>query len=120
MTLRIGIGVAVLAAALAAAAADIAGTWRAEFPGPGGATAVETLDLTVTGNAVTGTLKNAVGGVNELRDGKWDGTTLRFWVPWNPGKLEAVGQPVGTTLELQFKTSQWTAKRIFKRAAPQK
>ena len=120
MTLRIGIGVMVMAAMVAAAAADIAGTWQAEFPGPGGATAVETLDLTVKNDVVTGTLKNAVGGVSQLRDVKWDGTTLRFWVPWDPGRLEAVGKPVGTTLELQFKTSQWTATRVFKRVPAKK
>jgi hypothetical protein len=119
MTLRTGTIVVVVAATFAAAAADIAGTWQAEVRGPGGAIAVEALDLTVKTDVVTGTLKNAVGGVSQLRDGTWDGTTLRFWVPWDPGKLEAVGKPVGTTLQLQFKTSQWTATRIFKRV-PQK
>jgi hypothetical protein len=120
MKLLHGIGVVIGLVTSLTAAGDVAGTWRAEFPGPGGATAVETLTLAVKNADVTGTLTNAVGGVGQIRDGKWDGATLRFWVPWDPGKLEASGRLVGPNLEMQFKTSQWTAARVFKPVPPKK
>jgi len=64
---------------------------------------------------VTGTFANAVGGTDRIRDGKWDGKVLQFWVPWDSGRLEATGVLVGATLELDMKTSQWHIKHVFKR-----
>jgi hypothetical protein len=98
------------------AAGDISGRWQAEVPAPGNTTAFEYLDLVVRDGTVTGTLTNAVGGVGQLHDGTWDGATLKFWVPWDPGRLEATGTEAGATLALTFKTSQWQGKRIFSRA----
>ena len=96
--------------------ADPAGTWRAEFSGPGGTKGAEVLKLTVKAGVVTGTFENAVGGIGPVRDGKWDGTTLRFWVSWDTSdKLEATGTLADTTLNLELKTSKWAAKRAFKR-----
>jgi hypothetical protein len=113
--------IASLVSSPAARAADPAGTWRAEFAGPGGTTGTETLTLAVKDRTVTGTFENAVGGVGPIRDGQWDGTTLRFWVPWDRSdKLEANGTFAGATLELNLKTSQWQAKRVFKRVPPVK
>lgn len=110
-----------LVAALGAAAADPAGRWRAEFTGPGGTTGVETLDLAVNGQVVTGTMTNAVGGVGQLRDGAWDGTTLTFWIPWDTSdRLTASGKMPGETLELDLKTSQWRARRVFRPPPSQK
>jgi hypothetical protein len=96
------------------AAGSVAGRWRADVPAPGGGTATEQLDLTVKGDTVTGTLTNAVGGVGQLHEGHWDGTTLRFWTPWDPGRLEATGTLQGTTLRMDFKTPQWRATRLFR------
>jgi hypothetical protein len=95
----------------------VVGTWRAEFTGPGGTAGSETLDLSVKDGVASGTFTPAVGGSSPIRDGKWDGTTLRFWVQWDPGRLEAVGKVVGATLEVDLKTSRWTAKRVFNRVA---
>jgi hypothetical protein len=114
-TLAIGAALALALVHPAGGAPDIAGRWRAEVPAPGGETAFEYLDLTVRNTTVTGTLTNALGGVGQIHDGVWDGSTLRFWVPWDPGKLEARGSAVGDTLELVFKTSRWQAKRVFRR-----
>jgi hypothetical protein len=101
--------------------ADPAGTWRAEFTGPAGTTATETLTLTVKDTVVTGTFENALGDVGPIRDGQWDGTTIRFWVPWDRSdKLVANGRFVGANLEITLKTSQWQAKRAFRRLPPPK
>ncbi|MEO8484523.1 MAG: hypothetical protein ABI634_20135 [Acidobacteriota bacterium] len=106
---------AFVTAAAMTAAADVTGRWKTEFPGPGGSTAVEVLNLTVKGETVTGTFANAVGGVSPVQDGRWDGKTLRFWIPWDAGRLEAVGTLIGERLSLQEKTSQWAATRTFTR-----
>jgi hypothetical protein len=102
---------------LAAQSTSIAGTWRAEFGGPGGATVSERLDLAVKAGVVTGTFTNAVGVAGTIRDGKWDGSTLRFWVAWNPGRLQAVGRMDGSTLRVDLTTSEWKATRAFNRIA---
>ena len=110
--------VAMLGAVTAAVAGGVSGSWRAEFQGPGGTTGVETLDLRVRGDSAGGTFTNALGGVGEVRDGKWDGTTLRFWVPWDGSdRLQAVGRLVDGTLQLQLKTSKWSARRVFHQVA---
>ena len=102
--------------ASAAQAATPPGAWRAEFTGPGGTKGVETLTLVVKGAEVTGTFENAVGGVGPVKDGHWDGKTLRFWVPWDSSdKLEASGTLSGTTLTLGLKTSEWKSTRVFKK-----
>lgn len=107
--------VMVVSGAMAGRGADVSGRWRAEFAGPGGETGVETLELRVRGDVVTGTMTNAVAGVGEVRDGKWDGTTLRFWVPWDGSdRLQAVGRMREATLEVDLKTRQWSAKRVFR------
>lgn len=109
-----------LTAIVTAQGGGVAGRWQAELPGPGGTTVTEALDLTVKSGTVTGTFTNAVGGTDQIRDGKWDGTTLRFWVPWNPGRLEAVGKLAGATLQVDLKTSRWSATRAFTRLPPPK
>jgi hypothetical protein len=107
--------VMLLAGAATGAVADISGRWRAEFPGPGGTVGEETLELVVTGSVVTGTLTNAVGGVGPIRDGKWDGASLQFWVEWDSDdRLVASGTLVGPNLELDLSTRQWKSRRVFK------
>ena len=107
--------VVALTAIVSTQGSAVAGRWQAELAGPGGTTVTETLDLVVKGESVEGTFTNAVGGTDRIRDGKWDGATLRFWVPWDPGRLEAVGRMAGAALEVDLKTSRWSATRVFKR-----
>jgi hypothetical protein len=110
--------VIVLLAGVVCAVANLGGTWRAEFAGPDGGTATETLALSEKQGNVTGTFTNAVGGVGPLRDGKWDGTTLRFWVAWEgTDRLEATGRLVGDALQLDLRTPKWQARRAFKRVS---
>jgi hypothetical protein len=116
---------AVLVLALVAVPArlvDPGGTWWAEFAGPGGQTGAETLSLVVKESVVTGTFENAVGGTGAIRDGKWDGKTLTFWVAWDTNdRLQASGTySGGDTLPIDLKTSQWSARRLFKRASVRK
>lgn len=93
-----------------------AGTWRAEFQGPRGTTGVEVLTLTVKGDVVTGTFQTATGAERPVRDGTWDGRTLRFWVPWDRSdKLEASGTLSAKTLTLLLKATQWQATRVFQK-----
>lgn len=108
--------VTVFAVVVLEAAADVTGRWRAEFQGPGGTVGTEILDLSVKNGVVTGTFTNAVGGVGPVRDGKWDGTTLRFWVPWDGNdRLEAAGKLIGPNLDMDLRTGQWKARRLFRR-----
>jgi hypothetical protein len=116
-TLILGASGLLLAVSVAAQAAGVGGTWRAEFGGPGGSTVSETLDLAVKDGIVTGTFTNAVGLAGAIRDGKWDGSALRFWVQWDPGRLEAIGRMEGSTLRVDLETSRWKATRVFKRVA---
>ena len=102
-----------------ASAGDVSGTWRDEFKGPDGKPAVQILELVVNGKTVTGTFTNALGGKRAIRDGEWDGTTLRFWVPWDNGdsdKCQAVGRLSADTLLLDLKTSRWRQKRSFRKS----
>jgi hypothetical protein len=88
-------------------------------PRAGGETGVEVLQLAVAGAFLTGTMTNAVGGTNAIQDGAWDGTTLRFWVPWDAAdRLTATGRLTGAALTLDMKTSQWRVTHVFKRVPP--
>ena len=112
--------VLVLFVAHLVSAGDVSGAWRDEFKGPDGKPAVQSLELVVSGKTVTGTFTSALGGKRAIRDGEWDGTTLRFWVPWDTGdsdKLQAVGTLSADTLVIDLKTSRWRQKRPFRRSA---
>ena len=70
--------VLVLLAGIPAFAADVAGTWKGTFDGPGGQVPV-TLNLMVAGAAVTGTMDMA-GTPTEIHDGKVEGDEVSFWL----------------------------------------
>ncbi|HJZ97942.1 MAG TPA: hypothetical protein VKE70_15635, partial [Candidatus Solibacter sp.] len=65
--------------AMTAAAADIAGIWKAVVDTPNGAME-STLDLKVQGTKLTGTVASAQMPATPISDGKVDGDNLSFVV----------------------------------------
>jgi len=63
--------------AVAAAAADIAGTWKATAKTPNGPME-RTFVFKVDGNRLTGAVSGLVGGKSTIIDGKVDGDNLSF------------------------------------------
>jgi hypothetical protein len=67
----------VLAGALAAHAADVAGKWTAQVPGRDGQTREATFTFTVDGEKLTGTVTNPMGDV-QITDGTVKGDAIAF------------------------------------------
>ncbi len=83
------IAVTVLGIALASAiAADVTGTWVAEFPGKGGDTMKMTFNLKADGANLTGTMVGAMGNENPISEGKVEGNNVSFAVKVSFGENE--------------------------------
>jgi opacity protein-like surface antigen len=67
----------VLAGALAAHAADVAGKWTAQVPGRDGQTREQTFTFAVDGEKLTGTVSSPMGEV-QITDGTVKGDTVAF------------------------------------------
>ncbi|MBN2243871.1 MAG: hypothetical protein JW793_14390 [Acidobacteria bacterium] len=90
---------------LAAAAADITGTWIAEMPGGSGGSF--TFNLKADGANLTGTMSGPRGGENEIVDGKIDGDKVSFAVKvggtgGNEMKINYSGTVSGEEMKLTF------------------
>ena len=100
---------------LAAAAADVAGKWRAEFSTPDGTQRVNTFTFKVDGSNVTGTV---AGSQDEtpIRDGKIAGDTITFTADRPFGKFTYNGKIIGDEIRfaVQFGDNNFdmTAKRM--------
>jgi hypothetical protein len=70
-------GVFVLAGALAAHAADVAGKWTAQVPGRDGQTREATFTFAVDGEKLTGTVSNPMGEV-QITEGTVKGDAIAF------------------------------------------
>ncbi len=66
-----------LAAAIALPAADVTGKWKAEMPGPGGATREVTFTFKVEGDKLTGSMTTP-RGEREISEGKVSGDQISF------------------------------------------
>ena len=71
--------VLILAMAMTAAGADVAGKWIAEQQSPQGTQEI-TFNFTVNGEALTGTVSGGRGGDGEISDGKIEGDDISFAV----------------------------------------
>jgi len=114
--------------AVAAVAADIAGTWKATGKGPNGPVE-RTFVFKVDGHKLTGEVSGLVGGKSTISDGKVDGDNLSFIIAvvttdTNGGMLLAAqtfkGKVSGADLHLTSKADpdksgqfvEWTGKKV--------
>jgi len=101
--------------ALAAAAADLNGKWKAEFNTPDGTARVNTFTLKVDGGKLTGTVQGATDET-PIQDGKVDGDEISFSAQRPFGAFTYKGKASGA--EIKFKVEfngqnfEMTAKRI--------
>ena len=79
--------VLILAMAMTAVAADVAGKWIAEQESPMGAQQT-TFNFTVSGGTLTGTVSGGRGGDSEISEGKIDGDDISFAVVRTVGENE--------------------------------
>ncbi len=103
------------ALALAVAAADVSGTWRAEFTTPDGTQRVNTFTLKADGDKVTGTV---AGSQDEtpIKDGTVSGETIAFTADRPFGTFTYKGKISGDEIKfsVQFNDNSFeiTAKRV--------
>lgn len=109
--------------AIAASAADIAGTWKGSAEGPQG-NLERTFVFKVDGNKLTGETTSEMLGKSEIQDGKVDGDNISFTITasiqGNELKLNYKGKLSGDELKLTseaagggggFGSIQWTCKK---------
>ncbi len=109
--------------AVAAMAADIAGTWKATAEGPNG-TIERTFVFKVDGNKLTGETTSAMLGKSTITDGKVDGDNLSFTITADfqgtEMKLSYKGKVSGADLHLTSERAgdgggqsiEWTGKKV--------
>ena len=104
-----------VAAALAAAAADVSGKWRAEFTTPDGTQRVNTFTFKMDGDKVTGT----VAGTQDetpIKDGKVSGDAISFTADRPFGAFSYKGKIAGDEIKftVTFNDNNFdiTAKRV--------
>jgi hypothetical protein len=103
------------AIAITAMAADVSGTWRAEFTTPDGTQRVNTFTFKTSGDTVTGTV---AGSQDEtpIKDGKLSGETISFTAERPFGTMTYKGKIGGDEIKFTVQFSgndfQMTAKRV--------
>ena len=107
--------------ALAAAAADVAGTWKATAEGPNG-TMERTFVFKVDGSKLTGETTSSMLGKSTITDGKVDGDNLSFGITVDyqgtQFKVSYKGKVSGTELHLTSElpeggqSFEWTGKKV--------
>jgi len=102
-------------AGLASWAADVTGKWKAEMPGPGGATREVTFTFKVDGDKLTGTMSTP-RGEREISEGKVAGDEISFVMimPGREGgqvKVLYKGKVAGD--EIKFTSQREGADRSF-------
>lgn len=102
-------------AGLAALAADVTGKWKAEMPGPGGATREVTFTFKVEGDKLTGSMSTP-RGEREITEGKVSGEEISFVMvmPGREGgqvKILYRGKVAGD--EIKFTSQREGAERTF-------
>lgn len=109
--------------AIAACAADIAGTWKGTAEGPQG-NLERTFTFKVDGTKLTGETSSEMLGKSVINDGKVDGDNISFTITanlqGNEMKLSYKGKVTGNELKLTseaagggggFGAIQWTCKK---------
>jgi len=94
-----------LAFAIVASAADVAGKWTAQVPSRSGQARETTFNFKVAGDKLTGTMSGREGQEIAISDGKVSGDTLSFTITMERGgntmKQTYTGKIAGD--EIQFK-----------------
>jgi len=100
---------------VAAAAADLSGTWRGIYTSADGRHHRITFDLKVEGAKVTGTVAGTVNKTS-LLDGKASKDEVDFWAQWPYGKFHYVGKLRGDAIQFTVQAgeykSEMTASRV--------
>ena len=99
----------------------ISGTWKATAEGPNGSME-RTFVFKVDGNEVTGETSSSLLGKSTISNGKVDGDTLTFTIAVKyqdnemtlnyKGKVNAAGDEMHLTVEIQGQAIEWIAKRV--------
>jgi hypothetical protein len=128
--LRIASLIVLVAAASAASAADVSGTWKGAFDFQGSSVPL-TFHLSDASGVVTGTVEGLPTTPVDIHEGKTDGSTVTFWVNTDyqgqtykliyKGAISAAGDQIAFTLGTDDGSwdTQITAKRDAVPAAPE-
>jgi len=112
----------IAAFAMAAMAADVAGTWKATAEGPNGSME-RTFVFKVDGNKLTGETTSTMLGKSTIAEGKVDGDNLSFSITADfqgtELKLSYKGKVAGADLHLtsqragdEGQSIEWTGKKV--------
>src|SRR5260370_23525643 len=97
------------------AAAELSGTWKAEFATPDGQQRVNTFTLKVEGGKVTGTVKG-MQDETPIQNGKVDGNEISFTAERPFGSFVYKGKANGDTIQFNMEVNgqsmEITAKRV--------
>jgi len=85
--------------AMAVAAEDATGTWKATFETPNGSQ-VNTFVFKMDGSAVTGTISSEMMGTQQISNGKMDGEKITFSITTDFGLISYAGTVKGDTMKL--------------------
>lgn len=110
---------ALLALALAVAAAEVAGKWKAEFTTPDGQTRTSLFTFKVEGDKLTGTVSSPRGDA-PIQEGKVSGDQISFVVVREFGgnevrinyKGKISGDELKLTVDFGERSFEMTAKRV--------
>ena len=106
----------ILFAALAAFAADVAGTWKGSMETPMGTTETSAT-LKVDGKTVTGTM-NFMGSDQKIQNGKLDGDKISFEVPTEMVTIAYKGTVSGDEMKLTMAVMDQEMPLVLKRVKP--
>jgi hypothetical protein len=113
--LLLWVAAVIVLAPMLAAAADLSGTWKAEFTTPDGQQRVNTFVLKVEGGKVTGTVKG-MQDETPIQNGKVDGNEISFTAERPFGTVVYKGKASGDTIQFNMEVGgqslEITAKRI--------
>jgi hypothetical protein len=111
----------ILSVALAAAAADVTGTWKGTAQTPNGPVE-RTFNFKVDGNKLTGDTNSEIFGKSVIDDGAVDGDNISFTITvnfqGNQGKVNYKGKVKGDQIDFTVEipalnqTVEYTAKRV--------
>jgi len=101
--------------ALVALAADVNGTWKADFTSPDGTPRTNTFTLKADGQKLTGTVKGSEDET-QIENGKINGDVLSFTAERPFGKFSYTGKISGNEIKLKVEFNDQsfdiTAKRV--------
>jgi hypothetical protein len=110
-----------LAFAIVASAADVAGKWTAQVPSRSGQARETTFNFKVAGDKLTGTMSGYQGQEIAISDGKVSGDTLSFTITMERGgntmKQTYTGKVVGDEIQFKRESGQGPAREFVAKRA---